>query len=91
MNFGKAFKELREEKGISRAEVAKQIGCTPSALSKIESGKVTPKEKTIAKFCLMTRTPMARFYTLALEKDDFSLVSIGNRLTAKDVFSTIKE
>ena len=89
MNYGKAFRELREENGFSRADVAKQIGCTPSALSKIENGKTVPKEKTIAKFCLMTRTPMARFYTLALEKDDFSLVSIGNRLTDKDVFSTI--
>lgn len=91
MNFGKAFRELREEKSLSRAKVAKRIGCTPSALSKIESGKVTPKDKTIAEFCLMTKTPMARFYTLAFESTDFSLFSIASILTARDVFSTIKE
>lgn len=71
MNYGKAFKELREEKGLSRAKVAKQIGCTPSALSKIESGKVTPKEKTIAKFCTIANIPMAYFLNRALTSMDY--------------------
>lgn len=90
MNYGKAFKEIREEQGLSRAEVAKQIGCTPSALSKIENGKTVPKEKTIAKFCLLARVPLARFYTLAFEKRDFSLLSATDRLSPKDAFDTLK-
>lgn len=53
MNYGKAFKEIREEQNLSRAEVAKQIGCTASALSKIERGKVVPKHVTIETFCIM--------------------------------------
>ena len=89
MNYGKAFKTIREEQGLSRTEVASEIGCTPSALSKIENGKVVPKEKTIAKFCLLARVPMARFYTIAFEKSDFSLLSSTDRLSPKDAFNAI--
>lgn len=71
MNYGKAFKELREEKGLSRAEVAKQIGCTKSALSKIENCRVLPRDKTIANFCAILLVPLARFYTLCFGPDDF--------------------
>jgi transcriptional regulator with XRE-family HTH domain len=73
MNFGKAFKELREEKGLSRKEVAKQIGCTQSSLSKIERNKVQPKPATIDAFCVICVTPVARFYNLAFEADDFEM------------------
>ena len=71
MNYGKAFREIREEQGLSRTEVAKQIGCTPSALSKIENGKTVPKEKTIAKFCVAYGIPIAYFYTRAFTREDF--------------------
>lgn len=91
MNYGKAFRELREEKGLSRAEIANRIGCTPSALSKIESGKVRPKEKTIEKFCVMTSTQIARFYTLALTREDFSLISIQRKLLSEDAFSDVSK
>lgn len=73
MNYGKAFKELREEKGLSRTDVAKQIGCTPSALSKIERNKVQPKPITIDAFCVICETPIARFYNLAFDADDFEI------------------
>lgn len=71
MNFGKAFRELREEKGLSRAEVAKQIGCTPSALSKIENGRTVPKEITIRKFCAFIHVPVAFFYNRAFTIEDY--------------------
>ena len=84
MNYGKAFREIREEKGLSRSDVARRIGCTTSSLSKIENGKVTPKEKTIARFCLITYTPMARFYTLAFDMTDFSLISAINLVKPRE-------
>ena len=71
MNFGKAFKEIREEKKLSRAEVAKQIGCTQSALSKIENSRVIPKPATIANFCVSYRVPVARFYIMSFTEEDF--------------------
>ena len=70
MNYGKAFKTIREEQGLSRAEVAKQIGCTPSALSRI----VIPKQSTIETFCTMMRVPIAAFYYRAFTTDDFGSV-----------------
>jgi len=71
MEIGKAFRELREEQNMSRAEVARQIGCTQSALSKIERGKVQPKQLTIETFCTILRIPLARFYFCALTSADF--------------------
>ena len=71
MNYGKAFKELREEKGLSRTDVAKQIGCTPSALSKIENGKTIPKRITIHKFCAITHAPIAYFYAKTMDLEDY--------------------
>lgn len=74
MDYGKAFRELREEQNLSRAEVAKQIGCTASALSKIERGKVIPKHVTIEAFCIMMRVPLAGFYFRAFTMEDFGSV-----------------
>lgn len=71
MNYGKAFKEIREEKGLSRTEVAKRIGCTPSALSKIENGRTVPKEITIRKFCAFIYVPVAYFYNRAFTIEDY--------------------
>lgn len=71
MEIGKAFKELRDERGLSRAAVAKKIGCTLSALSKIERGKVIPKQSTIETFCEAMHVPLAGFYFRALTSEDF--------------------
>ena len=57
---------------MSRSEASKKIGCTPSALCKIENGQVLPKKATITSLCFVTRTPLARFYLLALEPRDFA-------------------
>lgn len=74
MNYGKAFKEIRDEQGLSRTEVAKLLGCTPSALSKIERGKTHPKPQTIEAFCLFMRIPIARFYFEAFTREDFESI-----------------
>ena len=71
MNYGKAFREIREEQKASRSTVAKALGCTPSALSKIENGKVIPKTATIQRLCINYSIPLARFYCLAFEPSDF--------------------
>lgn len=73
MNYGKAFKKIREENKASRSTVSKSIGCTPSSLSKIENGKVIPKPATIDRLCKTYSIPPARFYTMAFEPSDFSV------------------
>lgn len=66
------MKEIREGQKLSSREMAARLGITPSALWKIENGKVVPKKGTIDKFCFETRTPVARLYHLAMESSDFA-------------------
>jgi len=72
MNIGKAFQTIREEAGLTRKDLAEKLDCTPNSLWKIENKRVWPKEATIIRLCFVTRTPLARFYTLALEARDFA-------------------
>ena len=71
MNYGKAFKSIREEVHISRTSMAKQIYCTPSALSKIENGRTVPKRTTIHKFCAVAHVPIAYFYAKTMDLEDY--------------------
>lgn len=51
MNIGENIKKLREEKGISQNELAKQVGITQSMVAQIERGTKTitvPLGKKIA-------------------------------------------
>lgn len=73
MNYGKTFKTIRDEKMASRSIVAKGLGCTQSALSKIENGRVIPKQATIERLCKLYGIPLARFYCLAFESEDFTI------------------
>ena len=41
-DFGKVYKEIRESKGLTQEEVCGEV-LSRTSLSKIESGKVTPK------------------------------------------------
>ena len=75
MNIGKAMKIIREENGLSRPELAKKLGCTPTSIWKIENKKTKPKPSTIDYFCFVTRTPLARLYSLAFEPIDFAPVA----------------
>ena len=72
MNIGKAMKEIREERSLSSREMAALLGITPSALWRIENGKVWPKKATVDRFCFETKTPVARLYHLAFEPRDFA-------------------
>ena len=45
-----AFKELRKEKGISQAEMAKLIGVNQDKISNYESGKISPRVDVYMKY-----------------------------------------
>jgi len=66
------MKKIREEKGLSRRELADKIGVTVTALWKIENGKTRPKDMTINYFCFVLGIPLARLYTLAFDDRDFA-------------------
>ena len=71
MNYGRAFKQIREEVKISRVSMAKQIGCTPSALSKIENGNTVPRRSTLHKFCAIAHVPIAYFFSKTMDLEDY--------------------
>ena len=71
MNIGKAMQAIREERGLSRRELAELLDCTQTSLWKIETGKVWPKKSTIKKFCQATHSAPARLLIESLTKEDF--------------------
>ena len=71
MNIGKTMKELREERGLSRKEVAAELGITVTALWKIENGRVRPKQETLFAYCRAMGFPLAYFYNKSFTISDF--------------------
>ena len=47
MGFGDRLRWRRKELGISREELAKRLGITPSAVGNYETGVSTPKESVL--------------------------------------------
>lgn len=49
MSIGSRIKELREVRGLSRSELARRVGVSPSAISNYEYGTSAPKEEILFK------------------------------------------
>ena len=49
MSFGKQMRLRREALGLSRAELAEELGVSPSAISNYENGLSSPKEDILLK------------------------------------------
>ncbi|MCL2675324.1 MAG: helix-turn-helix domain-containing protein [Firmicutes bacterium] len=45
------IKELREERGLSQAQLAAAVGLSQNTISQYETGILEPKNKTIKKLC----------------------------------------
>lgn len=71
MNIGKAMQVIREERGLSRRELAELLDCTQTSLWKIETGKVRPKWGTIHKFIAEMHIPVAFFFSRAMDLEDY--------------------
>lgn len=71
MNYGKAFREIREDMQMNRPELARSIGLTTTALWKIEHGRTVPKPKTIESLCRLVHIPLAYFYNKAMTIEDY--------------------
>ena len=46
-NFGNFVCELREQKGLTQADVARELGVTPAAVSKWENGSSKPRVEVL--------------------------------------------
>lgn len=86
MDLGKAINIIREETGLSRKVMAEKLGCTASALWKIETGKSIPKPSTVRKFCEVTCTPLAYFYNRAFTAEDFRMNPNGTMIDGTPIY-----
>ena len=75
--IGKRLRDLRAAHGLSLRQLAKLIGASPSLLSQIENGKVTPSVDTLYLLAGALRTPVASFFG---EPGDVPLVGTGARV-----------
>lgn len=60
--IGRRLRDLRAERELSLRQLAKLIGASPSLLSQIENGKVTPSVDTLYELARALATPVASFF-----------------------------
>jgi transcriptional regulator with XRE-family HTH domain len=61
-HIGKRLRDLRAARELSLRQLAKLIGASPSLLSQIENGKVTPSVDTLYLLAGALATPVAAFF-----------------------------
>ena len=72
--FGKQIKEIREEKGISQAELGRRLGhVANSYVRDIERGVFTPPKERLAPLALALKVPVARLEEASLATRLFDL------------------
>ena len=60
--IGRRLRELRAARGLSLRQLAKDIGASPSLLSQVENGKVTPSVDTLYLLARALAVPVASFF-----------------------------
>ena len=73
------LKKLRKERHISQADIAKELGIKPAAISKYETGRVPLSEESIIKLCNL----------LSVSSDELLGLSSGTASAASTVHSNI--
>jgi len=61
-NLGQKIKQVRNEKGLSLADVAEKFGFEKSRLSRVEAGKVNITVKTLFKLSDALEVPVHTFF-----------------------------
>lgn len=80
MNIGKKIRDIRKQKGLTQADLAKDA-ITRNMLSQIESGKATPSIPTLIHIAKVLEAPIEYFLSESNELEDF---------TKKDFVSELK-
>lgn len=56
--MGERIRDLRERKAYGQAELAREVGITPTSMWAIESGKHTPRPATLRKIAQALGIPV---------------------------------
>lgn len=62
LNLGSNIRHIREEQGISQAELAKKIGVTPSTISQVESNLISLSLPAIVKLIKILNIPVGYLF-----------------------------
>jgi transcriptional regulator with XRE-family HTH domain len=60
--LGERIKALRAERGLQQRQLAEKAGLTPSMVSQIESGRLTPSLPTLGKLAAALGVPIASLF-----------------------------
>jgi transcriptional regulator with XRE-family HTH domain len=77
---GSALHVLREQRGLTIAALARQVGLSAAAISQIESGAVQPSVMTLRRLAAALGVPVFRFF-LPADTEAASVVRRGERKT----------
>jgi transcriptional regulator with XRE-family HTH domain len=79
-DLGATVRALREQRGLTIAFVARQVGVSAAAISQIESGAVHPSLSTLRKLAASLGIPVFRFF-LPVESDAVQVVRRAERMS----------
>lgn len=68
--IGRRLRDLRGARGLSLRQLAKLIGASPSLLSQVENGKVTPSVDTLYLLAGALGVPVTGFFADDVARDD---------------------
>lgn len=88
MRLGKAIKICREQKGISRVDLAESTGLSISYISLLENNKRDPNLSKVEKIAKALGVPTSILLFLAADKTEFE--SFGPELAEKLSLLTLK-
>lgn len=92
MNITKKIRELRENKGMSQAELAKAAGLSTTYISLMESGKKSPTLKSLEKISTALDIPFPVLSFMSLSEEDIPVEKRSAfRLLGPSVNAMIKE
>ncbi|GLB33026.1 hypothetical protein LAD12857_49490 [Lacrimispora amygdalina] len=89
MNPGEKIQELRKEKGLTQAELAKKAGLSEISIRKYEKGDRKPKIETLRCIAGALEIPLSEFSDNFMELPEFRTDVYGT--TIKDMIQFIKK
>ncbi len=95
MKVGERIKALRQERGLQQRQLAEKSGLTPSMVSQLESGRLTPSLHTLGKLAGALGVPIASLFETApngrvhvSRKADYPVVSFDGTTEKWHVLGT---
>ena len=71
MNVGQAIKILRQQNGMTQAQLAEKCGMSTNAVCSLETGRAYPPRATVERLCEAFAIPQSYFLMSSIEESDF--------------------